>query len=298
MRDGAHVYVDVIPMRTPIQFREMFRSDVASVLEQLCRENDVRLVRVRHFIKHTQGVLRVPQSLGSPTVVSLHAYYAVCPTVQLLDETAAFSGGICAAGDGPRTPGIRWVSDGVAGLKHGGVCAWRDRLRPYLAAADTIVTTSMLAKHVILTARAELPDHAITMIDHGRHLELLPSRAPAVQGAVRPLNVGNLDVHKGLADVKDRPRQDESGRIDVHVLGTVPRGEGALGTLHGSYARDEFADRVAALGADAIGIFSIWTEAYSHTMSGPWVTGGPTIAVAADSAALCEPVVRLGRIMP
>jgi hypothetical protein len=44
--DGAHVPLDAIPIRPPIQFREMFRSDVAPVLEQLCRENDVRLVRV------------------------------------------------------------------------------------------------------------------------------------------------------------------------------------------------------------------------------------------------------------
>jgi hypothetical protein len=53
------------------------------------------------------------------------AYYAVCPTVQLLDENAAFSGGISIAGDG---------------------------LYLAAAAAEAIVTTSMSAKHVIPTA--------------------------------------------------------------------------------------------------------------------------------------------------
>ena len=189
---------------------------------------------------------------------------------------------------------MRWVADDAPELKHSGVYRWREQVAPLIGGADAVVTTSQTVRDVHLRAFPNLPDDAVTLIEHGRDLEWtpVPVDPPTPGGEVRLLLPGNLGVHKGTGYVREMLRADSSGRLSVHMLGRVSAGNEDLGTYHGTYDRDEYAHRVASIAPHFIGVLSTTAESYSHTLSESLMTGVPIAAT--DIGAVGERVHEVG----
>lgn len=253
----------------------------------------IELVHVRHLFKHTLDLPRVATGLGLPVVVSLHDYYMSCPTVHLLDETDTYCGGICTPGDGAcRIPSPMLM--GTPPLKHRYVHEWRRSFARILANADALVTTSDNVREVYLRSYPTLRRDAFRIIEHGRDLVQVDDVAvpPRPGERIRILVPGNLDVHKG-ADLLTRLKElDEDGRLEFHFLGSVDAAYRHLGTHHGTYAREEFAERARAIGPAFVGIFSITAETYSHSLTEAWAAGIPVLA--SNMGALEERIGRHG----
>ena len=60
----------------------------------------VELLHIRHIAWHSLGLIDVAKALGIPVVFSFHDFYAVCPSVNLLDDSDRNCGGKCTSTKG------------------------------------------------------------------------------------------------------------------------------------------------------------------------------------------------------
>jgi O-antigen biosynthesis protein len=261
------------PLR-PEQFTDpAYRAAVADILTR----HAIDLVHIRVLLAHTFDLPFVARALDIPVVLSFHDYFLVCPTFHLLDEAGRFCGGTCTRGDGECRIPSDWVR-GVPHLKHAWVNTWREAVTQLLDGCDAFVTTSPTARDIYVRAYPRLADARFHVIEHGRDLVFDSVCAtPDLRGRVRIAIPGSFDVHKGAPFIERLLELDTAGRLEFHFLGKVPDQFRHLGVMHGPYERDEFARRVREVRPVFVGIFSIWAETYSHTLSEAWAAGLPVL---------------------
>lgn len=282
------IAVDTEQLEPPLRFGEVSRDDYRRFVASILVEYNIELVHVRHLVKHTLDVPDLARAFDIPVVVSLHDYYLACPTVHLLDEKDQFCGGKCTEGAGSCRVPMEWIARDVPPLKHEWVYEWRSRVWPLLSQADALVTTTTSAKNVYLEAYPELARQRWEIIEHGRDLEQWYGlwTTPEPDGVIRLLLPGNLDAHKGSEFVKQLKNCDDSGRLELRFLGDIPDDLELIGTNHGPYERDEFAQKVEEIKPNLVGLFSVWAETYMHILTESWGAGLPVIAT--DIGALGE----------
>lgn len=266
----------------------VYRATVADILVR----QQIELVHVRVLLGHTLDLPSVARALDIPVVLSFHDFFLVCPTVHLLDEADRFCGGSCTPGDGECRIPSPWVR-GVPPLKHAWVNVWREAVAHMLDACDAFVTTSPTARAIHLRAYPQLADRPFALIEHGRDLPFEPIDPPGdLRGRIRIAIPGALDVHKGARFLERLVACDAAGRLELHFLGKVPEEYRHLGVMHGRYQRSELAQKLRQIGPAFVGIFSVWAETYSHTLSEAWAAGVPVLVT--DLGAPRERVERHG----
>lgn len=249
----------------------------AAAVRRILHTHAIELLHVRHLQGHADDLITEAYALDIPIVLSLHDYYTVCPSTQLIDDNDRFCGGVCSAGQGEcRTPpGFEELPH----LKHGFVRPWRARHRRLLEHVDAFVTTSSSARRHLIDSFPEIGRH-LFLIEHGRDFPTGASvAAPPTRGEpIRLLVPGVIGVHKGAQFIADLAERDTEGRLEFHLLGTMTRFVTVEGLIdHGPYDRDDFAARAAEIAPAATLVTSIWAETYSHTVSESWAAGIPVI---------------------
>jgi GT2 family glycosyltransferase/glycosyltransferase involved in cell wall biosynthesis len=265
----------VLPERIrPEQFTQpAYRAAVADILTR----HAIDLVHIRVLLAHTFDLPSVARALDIPVVLSFHDYFLVCPTFHLLDESNRFCGGVCTPGDGACRIPSDWVR-GVPHLKHAWVKEWQQAVARMLADCDAFVTTSATARDIYVRTYPQLADAPFHLIEHGRDLEFEPVEAvPDWRGPVRVVIPGAFDVHKGAPFIERLVELDAAGRLELHFLGNVPDEFRHLGVMHGPYERRQFTRKLHEIRPAFVGIFSIWAETYSHTLSEAWAVGVPVL---------------------
>lgn len=264
----------------PFTIRDDWRADYGALVARVLARHAIRLVHIRHVIDQPLGtVTAVAKLLGVPVIVSTHDFYLVCPSVHLLDDRSTFCGGVCTPGEGQCASPSRFVA-GITNLKHHWVYQWRERGHKMLAEASAIITTTPSAREVIERAFPDLGDRMLT-IEHGRDIrdpwvDVRRDR-PRRPGPLRVLCPANWDPHKGSRYLAEAI--EESGlEVEWHLLGSRGESVHPAAISHGTYTRDVLPELVDQIDPDFIGLFSIWAETYSHTLTEAWALGVPVIA--------------------
>lgn len=262
------------------------------IYEQIVDRLGVDLVHVRHLLGHTLDVLDLSRERGLPLVMSFHDFYAACPSVHLLDDHGVYCGGVCTPDLGQCRLPIDWLDD-LPVLKSGPLAAWRRAVAAALPADATFVTTSQSARGVM---EKVYPQIAVRVIEHGRDFERAASVAVAPSAGLpaRILVAGNAGYHKGSDYLRrlvalDRRR---GRRLEVHVLGRADRDAEAWAVCHGPYERGEFRPLATEVRPSFAGVFSVWPETYSHTLTEAWSVGLPVLAT--DLGAPSERITERG----
>ncbi|MEX0865176.1 MAG: glycosyltransferase [Acidimicrobiia bacterium] len=265
-------------LSSPVRVIEESRADYREYVAGLLVRHAIELVHVRHLIGHTFDLPHVARAIGIPVVVSFHDFYLSCPTIHLLDERDRFCGGTCTPGAGTCRLPMRWLSDAPP-LKHEWVYTWRERGRRLFSIVDAFVTTSETARTIYLASYPELANVRFEVIEHGRDLQQLRlATKPSLGEPIRILLPGNLNVHKGADFVRRLRDLDITNRLEFHIVGDLAEEYQDLGVWHGIYSRDAFNDLVRQIRPSFVGLFSIWAETYSHTLTEALAAGIPVLA--------------------
>jgi GT2 family glycosyltransferase/tetratricopeptide (TPR) repeat protein len=241
----------------------------------------IEVVHIRHIAWHSLGLIAACKVLSIPVAYSFHDYYAVCPTVKLIDDRGEYCGGICTAGDGGCKPDL-WPSSAVPHLKHQWVERWREMMGDAISKCDVFITTSHEAASIYKKAFPWLSEKNVFVVPHGRDFTEMRRIAavPRIGERLRVLIPGNINYAKGSDLINRIHDADIEGRIEFHVLGSaVSSLKGERIIRHGSYHRDDFANRAMAIKPHIGGIFSIWPETYCHTLTELWSVGLPVAAL-------------------
>ncbi|MEP5154744.1 MAG: hypothetical protein ABJQ89_17155, partial [Planktotalea sp.] len=92
---------------------------------------------------------------------------------------------------------------------------------------------------------------------------------------------GNINRAKGSGVIEALLERDKDAqRLEFHILGAHDFETKHPGLVfHGTYKREEFAERAARISPHVGAVFSIWDETYCHTLTEMWAIGLPVIGL-------------------
>lgn len=246
------------------------------VLDMMYRHS-IDLIHIRHIGWHSLGLSESAKALGLPVVYSSHDFYAVCPSLKLMDEQLKTCGGRCTPGEGACQIEL-WPANSLPVLKHQYVHRWQDMLGEFLSHCDRVITTADSAARILGDIHAPLHGR-VTVIPHGRDFTEFSSvnRRPVPGGRIRILVPGNISRSKGAELIKDMAELDTGDRLEFHFLGQVWDGLKGIGVHHGTYERAQFTAKVEAIAPHLGVVLSMWPETYCHTLTEMWASGLPVL---------------------
>ena len=244
-----------------------------------------RLVHVNHLLGFTPALLALARQVGAQTLITLHDYFAICDSWNLLDAQQRFCGidqffdPRCEPCTRARRPQCKTVDP----LRRRVVMA------EALGHAHGVIVPSEAAEKQLRAVMPHLPPTTV----------IAPTPEP--QGLIAPgagddlvaLVPGNLSVNKGYLLLREVIRQVQALGLPVRfrVLGRVENWiQTELAafpsvTLLGRYAAADFSSKAA--GSDLALFLSPWPETYCITFD-EWVHGGRACLVH-PIGALAEP---------
>lgn len=261
--------------------QDTWRSDYADFVARAVVDFGIELVHIRHLINQPlTTVSEVCSRLGVPVVLSTHDFYYICPTVNLLDGDLTYCGGVCTPGHGRCQLPNRFTS-GAINLKHDWIKVWRKRSAEVLDVAERVIVTTSSAEQIYAK---NYPRHTskLVRIEHGRDLDgsWQPVRERTSRRSAGPLRVvcpANWAPHKG-SDLVNQLIETTHPLVEWHIFGKGTHRISGKALRHGEYERESFGALMREIDPDFIGLFSIWPETYSHTLTEAWALGVPVLS--------------------
>ncbi|MBA8818992.1 GT2 family glycosyltransferase/glycosyltransferase involved in cell wall biosynthesis [Ochrobactrum sp. P6BSIII] len=294
--DGEFKVVRSHRLQTAVSPVSHFSAEYDAVVFSWLFEFDIDLVHIRHLAWHSLSLPTLAKKLGRKTITSFHDYYAISPTIKLLDDEGKFLGETFTTAGAANRESL-WPIDSMPLPTGTWLDTWRRKFAKALSASDAFVTTSSHARSLILDKMPELDGDKFFVIPHGRDFRefLNISQHAHHDSPIRILVPGNINTAKGLDVIYSLLDKDTDGKIEFHVLGGI---QDHLGRSHprlinhGRYARESFAAKAAEIKPHLGAVFSIWDETYCHTLTELWSVGLPSIVF--DFPTLAERVTDSG----
>jgi glycosyltransferase involved in cell wall biosynthesis len=250
---------------------------------------DPDIVHVHHLFKLSASFIRTAQRCGIPVVVTLHDYWFICDTAQLLYGgrtpcPGPHGGWACAAClRSELAPGWQRVLAPCAAPLY----LYRTRfLRKALQRADAVIAPSQYVRTRMRQAGVRLP--RCQVLPHGTDDSWLACYRPQpAQGKLRVGYLGTLAPAKGVDLLVDALLRLPPGRAELHIWGCgAPEYEGTLRaraadaavTFHGPYARHDLGDVLGGL--DLVVVPSVWPENAPLTVQEAHLARVPVLAAA------------------
>ncbi|APV41534.1 hypothetical protein PFAS1_20020 [Pseudomonas frederiksbergensis] len=238
----------------------------------------IDMVHIRHIAWHGMGLAEAAKSINLPVIYSSHDFYAVCPSLNLLDESLKYCGGSCTKGSGTCQIGL-WEPHQLPPLKDAFIHRWREMFSKFFSYCDVIISTAPSAREIFLNSFPETTEKFV-VIPHGRDFEGFEQPSDLVQpGKIKVLVPGNISRSKGAHLIKEISELDEEGLLEFNFLGNVAGILSKVGVHHGQYERAEFKDKVKQIAPTVGMVLSIWPETYCHTLTEMWACGIPVFGI-------------------
>ncbi len=274
--------LEKVKLREPVRIPEHTSLEYDRLIGSWLITHAIELLHIRHLSWHSLNLPKVAKSLGIPVVLSFHDFYSVCPNTQLVDENGLHCRGRCTATKGDCEAPL-WIRQEKPGLKHNWIFTWREKWQELFDHCDAFVTTCHAAREILASVYPQLEEKPFHVIPHGRDFAqfLQPDWLLESHGKIRILFPGNLNRAKGLDLILALKDLDTEDRLEVHLLGKVATAyQSRLNRIvfHGPYKREDFQAKIEQIRPHCIGLFSLWPETYSHTLTEAWAAGIPVVA--------------------
>nr|WP_314582325.1 glycosyltransferase [uncultured Pseudomonas sp.] len=252
-----------------------YKVEIADILQRYAFE----IVHIRHIGRHGISLISIAKSLDIKVIFSLHDFYTLCPNVKLLDAENNFCGGTCTSGGADCNVEL-WNSSLTPRLKDSWVHSWRNVFQHLLAKCDALVTTSPYARGLVKSIY-DIDSVRFDVIPHARDFSEFDESATIgtlnITETIKVFIPGHIVPAKGLELIKAVKKIDTKNQIEFHFAGILKEDLSEYGTYHGPYKREEFSKLVKKISPHIGGVFSIWPETYSHTLTELWSCGLPVL---------------------
>lgn len=271
-----------------------------SVLTQWLQHCRFTLVHIRHLVWHSLNLPKLAKHSGAAVVMSLHDYYSLCPTIQLLDNNGVYCQANCTKSEGDCKQ-VLWPGSSLPPLKNAWVSQWQQQFNEAFAACDIFITTSASAKQTLQSKLPITQQKPFYVIGHGRDFEQYYQLAAAYRAteALRIVVPGNIADPKGLKLIQQVLQLDTEGLLEFHILGQHKFNQPHPRlVLHGAYKRDDFASHIERIAPHIGAVWSIWNETWCHTLTELWACGVPVAVLPYDTVATRVKQSGAGWILP
>lgn len=276
---AERVEIELIRLKHPVMPIQHDSDSYKTAIADILMRYSFELVHIRHIGRHGLSLIPIAKSLRIKVIFSLHDFYTVCPNVKLLDAENRFCGGKCTTGGNDCNVEL-WDSRLTPPLKKNWIFSWQKTFQRILSSCDLLITTSPYARE-LLKSIYNLDEIQFDVIPHARDFQKfykLGSCSSLI--GIEKLKVfvpGHIVPAKGLQLIKDIKELDTHNQIEFHFAGTSKEDLSKFGVCHGTYERENFQLIVDKIQPHVGGVFSIWPETYSHTLTELWSCGIPVI---------------------
>lgn len=238
----------------------------------------IDLIQIDHLLFHSLDLPDVANSLNIPIILSFHDYYYICPVFVLLDENLHYCGGYCENTKKRCSSNIEWFNlpKNIVEWKQD----WQKEMKKLFEKCDAIITAMPFTKDMYLKHYPHLNENDIEIVQYGRDIKRYYNlnSSPDLNKPIKILIPGAFLPHKGALFIKELKKVDVENKLELHLLGFASEDHEEIGISYGEYERDDFANYVKKIKPTFIGLFSIWPETYSHTLTESISVGVPIIA--------------------
>lgn len=242
---------------------------------------NIDLVHIHHFITQTFDLPIIAKFFNIPVVLSLHDYYLICPSINLIDDDSKYCEGKCEKSNVTCKDRSNFVfrDDSDAKLF---VDKWRENVSKMFQNIDEIISTSKNVEKIFLSTYADaLKNKKFHMIEHGRDFSKINEKLYEKPSSKRPIKIlfSNVrDDTKGKKLIKNIKKQDLNSKLEFHFVGTTHPSLLKYGKFHGKFKRDDFYKKVGEIKPSFMGILSPWPETYCYVLSEAWSCEIPVLA--------------------
>jgi len=273
LQGGKLAQVESATLHFPVTQVPHRSSEYDRIVADMLYRHSIDLLHVRHTAWHGLGIAAAAKAMDIPVVYSVHDFYSLCPSVNLLDAGHRY----CGTDTGGERINPLWPGSAVP---DGFVPRWRKMTGDFLEQCDAFVTTSPSAVALFSDVHP-VPARRMHLIPHGRDFAVfaMPVALPPVDGPLRVLVPGNISVSKGARLLAELDALDRDGAVELHFLGNAVQEVKHAGIHHGAYERDRFQAKVQAIAPHVGVVLSIWPETFCHTLTEMWACGIPVLGL-------------------
>jgi len=263
-----------------------------------------------HVLHLPHAIWTVPEHLGVEYDVTLHDYYTVCPSINMIDESKHYCGESqldVAACD--RCLRINPLNESQPGLGlpqqldalGGTMTAWRNFYGANLRAARQVFAPSQATATLVCT---HYPLKNIRVQAHPEDSVVCTVPRYQTEASYRIAIIGAIGEHKGYSLLLNcaKAALKQGLPLEFIVFGYTLDDQRLerLANVHvaGVYTQDELPQKLATWPCQVAAFLSVWPETFSYTLSEAWQAG--LYPVAFDLGALAERIRHsgYGRVLP
>ena len=261
-------------------------------------------IHYHQVLHYPQLIWTLPEKLGVEYDVTLHDYYAVCPTINMIDETGQYCGDsqLDSANCNRclRLNDLEYNQPGL-GLKRqfdtlgSTINAWRDFHRQQLNKARRVFAPSQSTADIILQ------HYELTNLSVQPHPEQSVQITPAIPVSGLPYRIaiiGAIGIHKGYKLLVNCAKSALKNGLPLEfIIFGHTWDDLQLKTLEnvkltGRYTPEELPEKLANSGCHIAAFLSVWPETFSYTLSEAWRAG--LYPLAFDLGAMTERIKETG----
>ena len=257
---------------------EFYNEEYGNIYSRILIGLNIDILHIQHLIRHTHDLHKIGKSLGIPIILSLHDFYYICPSINLLDHNNEYCAGQC------HTQKLQCkipanIYDDLPILSEFNA-EWKKGSSKLIdnCSAFTAPTKSTMDFYISIYPQLENKDYKV--IEHGRDFEkkLVNFELPSKNRPIKIIVPGIIKHHKGHNFIKELKKIDTQNKLEFHFMGIIDEDLEEIGIYHGRYKNEDFCHIVNKIKPSFIGIFSICPETYCHVLTEAWSCGIPVLA--------------------
>jgi len=229
-------------------------------------------IHIHHMIGHYFDVIDVAQKYNLHTMITLHDFYSLCPTINMLYNMET-----CCIG--MKNPDCKNCISHKTQITNNIIPLWRKEWQSFLGKFDEIIVPSNSTKKII---NSYYNDLKITVIEHGIDIKKNDYYSNIDNNTKYNVAfVGVMAKHKGGDILNKLVTENENSNIVFHLFGTTEIKELQYNrhnyVYHGQYERNSINNLMKNNNINLVCLFSRWPETYSYTLTETLASGVPVL---------------------
>ena len=239
---------------------------------------DPDIIHLEHLNKISHSAIQQLETSRIFVSHTLHDYFDICPSHNLLDEKLNFCGGTCTKGSGWCDMSLIAPGD-VKAIKNDFVHEWRKHNSSLLKNVNVIFSPSKYSAELFLSTYPNLRDR-VKIIPHSVRQGPQPQKVASSLKLEKVLFLGNYLPAKGSNKLRALARAGAKRGITFFHLGRAPWQLSKWAKLLGPYDEADFSKIFSELNPDCVVVASIWAETFGLVVDEAAAMGVPIISLA------------------
>lgn len=216
-------------------------------------------VHIHHMLNHFFDIADVLKERKIYSVITLHDFYSLCPTINMLYKMEKYCGNMQEKNCGEC---LKYKT----GINNDIIPRWRSVWREFLSKIDKIIVPSNDTKNLINKVYENIN---IEVIPHGVK-EINSKYTPVIENVFNIAFVGVVSIHKG-GNVLTKLVSKKTSGIKYHLFGKTEFSSLSKNKSnyinHGSYKRSDLSKLLSESKINLACLLAIWPETYSYTLT-------------------------------